>query len=146
MEQNKRTRVLKGFDNSKVNVLVCTDVAGRGLDISGVSHVYNYDLPLDAKDYIHRIGRTARAGAEGIVINILASRDYNNFMNIQKHNQSLVVERLMTPEFKKIFVKFDSPRRPRGRFGNGDRPQRTNFHGKNMKGKRSNGNSRRNRR
>ncbi len=145
MEQNKRTRVLKGFDNSKVNVLVCTDVAGRGLDISGVSHVYNYDLPADAKDYIHRIGRTARAGAEGIVINILASRDYNNFMNIQKHNQSLVIERVMTPEFKKIFVKFDSPRRPQGRFGNRDRPRRMNFQGKNMKGKRFNRNSKKSR-
>jgi len=56
--------------------LYCTDVAARGLDIKGVSHVINYDIPGDSKEYIHRIGRTARAGKEGVVINILASRDY----------------------------------------------------------------------
>jgi ATP-dependent RNA helicase DeaD len=111
MEQNKRQRVLKGFDNAKVNVLVCTDVAARGLDIQGVSHVYNYDLPKDHRDYIHRIGRTARAGAKGVAINILASRDYDNFSNIQRHNQGLVVKRENTPRFDRIAVKFDEPRR-----------------------------------
>ncbi len=116
MEQNKRQRVLKGFDNSKVNVLVCTDVAARGLDIQGVSHVYNYDIAADAKDYIHRIGRTARAGAEGIAINILASRDYDNFANMQRRNQGLVVDRVMTPKFEKVYVKFDE-RKGRGLHG-----------------------------
>ncbi|MFH1291113.1 MAG: DEAD/DEAH box helicase [archaeon] len=145
MEQNKRSRVMKGFDNSKVNVLVCTDVAGRGLDISGVSHVYNYDLPLDAKDYIHRIGRTARAGAEGIAINILASRDYKNFMNIKKHNQSLVIERIMTPQFKKVYVKFDSPRRPRGNFGGRNESRGRNFPRGNTRGGRDNRSPKRNR-
>ena len=53
------------FKADRVNILVCTDVAARGLDIPGVSHVYNYDLPADSKEYIHRIGRTARAGAKG---------------------------------------------------------------------------------
>jgi ATP-dependent RNA helicase DeaD len=117
MEQNKRQRVLRGFDNAKVNVLVCTDVAARGLDIKGVSHIYNYDLPKDHRDYIHRIGRTARAGAEGIAINILASRDYDNFSNIQRHNEGMVVRRENTPWFEKIFVKFDEPRRGRGLHG-----------------------------
>ena len=138
MEQNKRSRIMKGFDNSKVNVLVCTDVAGRGLDISGVSHVYNYDLPLDAKDYIHRIGRTARAGAEGIAINILASRDYNNFMNIQKHNQSLVIERVMTPQFEKIYVKFDSSRKFRGNSRDRDKSKGRNFPRRNVRNGRNN--------
>ena len=113
MEQNKRQRVLKGFDDAKVNVLVCTDVAARGLDISGISHVYNYDLPKDHRDYIHRIGRTARAGAKGIAINILASRDYDNFSNIQRHNEKLVVKREMTPRYERIAVKFDEPRQSR---------------------------------
>ena len=111
MEQNKRQRVLRGFDNAKVNVLVCTDVAARGLDIKGVSHIYNYDLPKDHRDYIHRIGRTARAGAKGIAINILASRDYDNFYNIQRHNRGLVVKRENTPRFERIAVKFDEPRK-----------------------------------
>ena len=111
MDQGKRIRVLKGFSDSKVNVIVCTDVAARGLDIKGVSHIYNYDLPIDAKDYIHRIGRTARAGAEGIAVNILASRDYDKFSNIQRKNEGLVVKRVMTPKFDKIYMKFDAPRR-----------------------------------
>jgi ATP-dependent RNA helicase DeaD len=113
MEQNKRQRVLKGFDNAKVNVLVCTDVAARGLDIKGVSHIYNYDLPKDHRDYVHRIGRTARAGAKGIAINILASRDYDNFYNIQRHNRGLVVKRENTPRFDRIAVKFDDARKSR---------------------------------
>jgi ATP-dependent RNA helicase DeaD len=86
MEQNKRNRVIKSFDNSNINVLVCTDVAARGLDIQDISHVYNYDITPDAKDYIHRIGRTARAGKEGIAINILASRDYDNFYTARNIN------------------------------------------------------------
>jgi len=126
MEQNKRNRVLKSFDNSNVNVLVCTDVAARGLDIKGVSHVYNYDIAADAKDYVHRIGRTARAGAEGVAINILASRDYDNFANVQKHNTELVIKREMTPKFPKIYVKWDEPKPRRGNFrgGNSRGPQR----------------------
>jgi len=113
MEQNKRQRVLRGFDNAKVNVLVCTDVAARGLDITGVSHVYNYDLPKDHRDYIHRIGRTARAGESGIAVNILASRDYDNFSNIQRHNEGMVVKRENTPWYERIAVKFDERRKSR---------------------------------
>jgi ATP-dependent RNA helicase DeaD len=76
INQNKRINVMKEFhSNSGFNILVCTDVAARGLDIKGVTHVYNYDLPIISKDYIHRIGRTARAGKEGKAVSILASRD-----------------------------------------------------------------------
>lgn len=114
MEQNKRIRVLKGFDNSSVNVLVCTDVAARGLDISGVSHVYNYDTAMDAKDYIHRIGRTARAGKEGIAISIVASRDYDNFAQVQRKNGELKIERVETPVFEKVLVKVDRGERDSG--------------------------------
>ena len=82
MEQKKRIRVLKEFNQSNSGVLVCTDVAARGLDIKGVTQVYNYDLPKMVDDYVHRIGRTARAGEEGIAINILTSRDYEIFSDI----------------------------------------------------------------
>jgi ATP-dependent RNA helicase RhlB len=69
--QKKRERLLKEFAANELSVLVATDVAARGLHIDGVSHVYNYDLPDDREDYVHRIGRTARAGAEGDAISFV---------------------------------------------------------------------------
>jgi ATP-dependent RNA helicase RhlB len=66
--QRKRLRMLKDFQSGQLPVLIGTDVAGRGLHVPGVSHVFNYDLPQDAEDYVHRIGRTARAGAAGDAI------------------------------------------------------------------------------
>ena len=102
MVQNKRNNVLNEFNSEEgVNVLVCTDVAARGLDIPGVSHVYNYDLPKTSDDYIHRIGRTARAGKEGIAINILCSRDYENFRNISR-DEKLKIEAVKTPYIERI--------------------------------------------
>ena len=65
VEQRKRMRILDDFKEGKLPILIATDVASRGLHIEGVSHVINYDLPQDCEDYVHRIGRTARAGAEG---------------------------------------------------------------------------------
>ena len=66
--QNKRLKMMRDFHNGDVAVLIATDVASRGLHIPDVSHVFNFDLPNDAEDYVHRIGRTARAGAEGDAI------------------------------------------------------------------------------
>ncbi|MDH3393844.1 MAG: ATP-dependent RNA helicase RhlB, partial [Desulfobulbaceae bacterium] len=68
ISQDKRTRTLENFRGGKINVLVATDVAGRGIHIKGVSHVVNYHLPQDPEDYVHRIGRTGRAGATGISV------------------------------------------------------------------------------
>ena len=76
LTQVKRLKTIDMFNQGKFQVLVCTDVAARGLHIEGVTHIYNYDIPREANDYIHRIGRTARAGKEGLVINILVHRDY----------------------------------------------------------------------
>jgi ATP-dependent RNA helicase RhlB len=73
--QNKRQKLLELFKSGDLNVLVATDVAARGLHIDEVSHVFNYDLPQDAEDYVHRIGRTARAGASGDAISF-ACEDY----------------------------------------------------------------------
>jgi ATP-dependent RNA helicase RhlB len=66
--QTKRLKMMRDFHNGEVAVLIATDVASRGLHIPDVSHVFNFDLPNDAEDYVHRIGRTARAGAEGDAI------------------------------------------------------------------------------
>jgi len=89
LDQKKRLRVLDEFKKKGEGVLVCTDVAARGLDIKSVSHVYNYDIPNDPKDYIHRIGRTARAGEEGKAVTILASRDYENSEHCQDTKKSI---------------------------------------------------------
>ena len=70
VEQKKRLRILEDFKDGSLPILIATDVASRGLHIDGVSHVINYDLPQDAEDYVHRIGRTARAGAEGKAISM----------------------------------------------------------------------------
>lgn len=104
LSQNKRTDVLKEFHKGKASILVCTDVAARGLDIPGVSHVYNYDIPRESKQYIHRIGRTARAGADGIAINILAKSDYDNFSDVLKFNDVEIDEERL-PNIEKVFMK-----------------------------------------
>jgi len=108
--QNKRLNILREFHDKTFNILVCTDVAARGLDIKSVTHVYNYDLPKESKDYIHRIGRTARAGENGKVINILSDRDYENFRNIQK-NSSLVIIQEELPIMEQVKVNYNNSNR-----------------------------------
>ncbi|MCB1985555.1 MAG: DEAD/DEAH box helicase [Burkholderiales bacterium] len=88
LRQNKRESVLSNFRNQKYRILVATDVAARGLDIPHIEHVINYDLPHCAEDYIHRIGRTARAGAEGSAMCLITPE------NIEKWN---IINRLMNP-------------------------------------------------
>jgi len=105
MDQKKRISVLKQFSDGTAGVVVCTDVAARGLDIQGVSHVYNYDLPADARDYVHRIGRTARAGETGLAVNILGSRDYDNFSNVLRRNEGLKVDRVEAPRFERVRIE-----------------------------------------
>ncbi|WP_247927734.1 DEAD/DEAH box helicase [Streptococcus constellatus] len=75
LDQGKRLRVLRDFKNGNLDVLVATDVAARGLDISGVTHVYNYDIPQDPESYVHRIGRTGRAGKSGQSITFVAPNE-----------------------------------------------------------------------
>ncbi len=97
--------------------MVCTDVAARGLDIKGVSHVYNYDTPKDSKEYIHRIGRTARAGKEGRAISILASRDYDNFSRVLRDND-VTIKKEETPETERVMIRWmANPRDRFSRFG-----------------------------
>lgn len=82
LPQNKRTRVIEAFHEGKDMILVATDVAARGLDIKNVTHIFNYDIPNVAEDYIHRVGRTARAGESGVAYAFLAQRDYENFQRV----------------------------------------------------------------
>src|SRR5436309_9272769 len=75
MSQPKRTETLERFKNSEIRLLVCSDVAARGLDIQGLSHVFNFDVPYHAEDYVHRIGRTGRAGREGRAFTLAAPEE-----------------------------------------------------------------------
>ncbi|MET1023284.1 MAG: ATP-dependent RNA helicase RhlB [Pseudoxanthomonas sp.] len=100
--QKKRETLLKQFQAGRLELLVATDVAARGLHIDGVSHVYNYDLPFDAEDYVHRIGRTARLGAEGDAISFACERYAQSLPDIEAYiEQKIPVEpitaELLTP-------------------------------------------------
>jgi ATP-dependent RNA helicase DeaD len=75
--------VLNKFRQAKLQILVTTDIAARGLDIEGVTHVFNYDIPQDTESYIHRIGRTGRAGQKGVAITFVNARQYNILRRIE---------------------------------------------------------------
>lgn len=83
MPQNVRQRVMKSFREAKIQYLIATDVAARGLDISGVSHIFNYDIPESTESYIHRIGRTGRMGSDGVAISFITPKDEEIFSTIQ---------------------------------------------------------------
>lgn len=92
LRQRQREKVIRGFRDSKHRILVATDVASRGLDIPHVMHVINYDLPESPEDYVHRIGRTGRAGAEGFALSLISPEE--NF-------RWKAIERLLNPDIKK---------------------------------------------
>lgn len=120
LRQNKRERVMTAFRKGRYRIMVATDVAARGLDVPHIKLVVNYDLPQCPEDYIHRIGRTGRAGAEGSAVNFVAGHDKNNWE---------AIERLMNPEKFKGMPKF--------------RPQQNSFGGRSsFGGKRRGGFSR----
>jgi superfamily II DNA/RNA helicase len=83
MAQSARTATLQSFRDGEINLLVATDVAGRGIDIRGLSHVFNFDVPFHAEDYVHRIGRTGRAGQTGRAITLSTSDDAKSLDAIQ---------------------------------------------------------------
>ncbi len=84
MSQPERMRTLEAFKKDEVRLLVCSDVAARGIDIQGVSHVFNFDIPYHAEDYVHRIGRTGRAGREGKSYSIATPEDARNVAAIEQ--------------------------------------------------------------
>ena len=84
LTQAKREAVMKRFRDAKLQVLVATDVAARGLDVEGVTHVFNYDVPIDAETYIHRIGRTGRAGQTGVAVTLASPKDRGALQRIEQ--------------------------------------------------------------
>ena len=131
MPQGKRNRVLQALRSKQVRVLVATDVAARGIDVPTISHVINYGLPMKAEDYVHRIGRTGRAGRQGLAITLGLRDDVSMIRRIQQFTtQTIPVQQIAGLEPKtqepRIFPprpagSFDD-RGPRGHFGGGGRP------------------------
>jgi len=94
----QRTQALSHFADGKVRVLVATDVAQRGLDVDGITHVVNYDVPTDPEDYVHRIGRTARAGATGNAVTFVTAGDLGHLRSLELHLKRNL-DRQHLPEF-----------------------------------------------
>src|SRR5690606_7000944 len=85
LQQDERQQILLDFKNRKLNVLVGTDVLSRGIDVDGIDLVVNFDVPGDPEDYIHRIGRTARAESTGTAITFVNNKDFGKFSSIETH-------------------------------------------------------------
>jgi len=84
-DMKERARALEHFAQGKIRVLVATDIAQRGLDVEGISHVVNFDVPLDPEDYVHRVGRTGRAGALGTAVTFVTAGDLGNLKSLERH-------------------------------------------------------------
>ncbi|PKM42876.1 MAG: RNA helicase [Firmicutes bacterium HGW-Firmicutes-8] len=104
LNQAQRNRVMKKFREGQVEIMVATDVAARGLDIENVSHVINYDIPQDPESYVHRIGRTGRAGKSGIAISFVIPREYRQFRMIEKLINTRI-KRGKLPTFEDVFER-----------------------------------------
>jgi len=102
LSQKVRNRTIGLFNDAKEDVLVCTDVAARGLHIENVSHIYNFETPIVPNDYVHRIGRTARAGEEGKVINLLNNLDQKPFYKIQKKYPDFSITNVPRPKITQL--------------------------------------------
>jgi len=111
--QKKRLQFLSQFEKGEIPVLVATDVAARGLHIPGVSHVFNFDLPQDAEDYVHRIGRTARAGASGDAISFVCETYAFSLPDIEKYIGHTIPSAPVTPELLADVQRPQSIRRHR---------------------------------
>jgi ATP-dependent RNA helicase DeaD len=115
LSQNKREQLMDAFRQVKFQYLVCTDIAARGVDVEGVTHVVNYDLPSDSESYIHRVGRTGRAGEEGTAITFVSPRQKSIMGKIEKAIKQKIEEKLLTKRagFKETLQEKDPDKRDR---------------------------------
>jgi ATP-dependent RNA helicase RhlE len=117
--QNQRLRALKDFKSGAVRVLVATDIAARGIDVDGISHVVNYDFPMHSEDYVHRIGRTGRAHAIGDAISFITPEDQGPLRSLERFIGRGIVRK------KAEGFDYNQPAPPRDEQGRGARvPQR----------------------
>ncbi len=104
MEQRQREEVIRSFKRGALEILIATDVAARGLDVNDVTHVFNYHIPFDSESYVHRIGRTGRAGKEGMAITIVTPHEFSALSKIQK-NIGSKIETKVIPSIKEVKSK-----------------------------------------
>ncbi|MFH0928993.1 MAG: DEAD/DEAH box helicase [Candidatus Aenigmatarchaeota archaeon] len=121
LTQARRESIIDGFHKGKINIVVATDVASRGLDIKNVTHIFNYNIPKDAESFTNRIGRTARAGEEGKAISLLSREDHESFRRIVSQF-SYDITKLDIQNFK--MLPFDIGRDSRNRDSRGGGPRR----------------------
>jgi ATP-dependent RNA helicase DeaD len=107
MSQQQRDITMKNFKNKKINMLVCTDVAARGIDVDNLSHVINFGLPQDIESYVHRIGRTGRAGLKGIAISLIEPSERYRLRMVENNTKARIVQAVLpTPkELKQVLVR-----------------------------------------
>jgi superfamily II DNA/RNA helicase len=143
MSQHVRKRTVDQMRNGKFQLLVATDVAARGLDIKGISHVFNFDLPMVAEDYIHRIGRTGRGGATGTAISLIGPDDWSKLRGIEKLTGNKL-EREVIPGLEPTTrepTSFGNKNNGRGRKGYGARGGNKSSYGNRGRGGNGNGQS-----
>jgi superfamily II DNA/RNA helicase len=130
MPQGRRTRVLQGLRTKHLRVLVATDVAARGIDVPSISHVINYGLPMKAEDYVHRIGRTGRAGRNGLAVTLAERMDTGMIRRIQQFTtQNIPVATIAGLEPKSPAPRMFAPR-AEGNFGGGGGGGKSFSHGR----------------
>ena len=138
--QNARTRALAAFRSGKTGVLVATDIAARGLDIDDISHVINYDLTAEPETYVHRIGRTARAGATGTALSFVSGDDHGNLRAIERLIRTPLQPAADLPGYvapKVIFAPINTDTRPAPRKSGDSNRHRNGFASKNGSRRRS---------
>ena len=125
LDQEKREQVMLDFKNNKVRILVATDIVARGIDIEDIGMVINYDVPHDPEDYIHRIGRTARANADGVAITFVCEPEQGKFHKIEEFIEKDIYKIPLPPTVGPgpVYNPQAFERRPRGKFKN-NRPGR----------------------
>lgn len=123
LEQTEREKVMNGFKNKQIRILVATDIVSRGIDVEDIDMVINYDVPGDAEDYVHRIGRTARAGAHGKAVTLISRDDQYKFASIEKLLDKSVAKSPVpknvgkTPEYQpKVRQQHSHPGRHPGKY------------------------------
>lgn len=131
LDQSMREEVLQGFTSGRIPIIIATDILSRGIDVDTIDLVINYDVPHDGEDYVHRIGRTARAEADGIAMTLVSEREQNLFADIESLLGKLVDKIDIPEQFGAAPIYQPMARRPRGGGGGFHKGGKKKFYNKN---------------